>query len=102
MMQISVSSLANIMQDIGTESIQLQTIMDGSVWLPHDTVLACPPLAIIIQDIVTDTKLLYAIKNGMEVIMSSLANIMQDIVTESIHKCIKRVDRLNPLKSGLI
>ena len=63
MMQLSVSSLANIMQDIGTESIQLQTIMDGSVWLPHDTVLACPPLANIIQDIVTDTKLLHAIKN---------------------------------------
>ena len=127
MIEVIMSSLANIMQDIVTESIQLETIKDGSVWIPHDTVSACPLPADIMQDIVTESiqlqnikdvsvwlphnsvlacppwltlyKILWQILNYyrlsrmevsgcpmIQVSMSSLglANIMQDIVTESI------------------
>ena len=40
------------MQDIVTESIQLQTTKNGIIWLAHYTVLACPVLANTMHDIV--------------------------------------------------
>ena len=64
--EIECPPLAKIMQDIVTESIQLQTIKDGSVWMPHNSVSACPcpPLANIMHDIVTESVKLQTIKNG--------------------------------------
>ena len=64
MIEVIMSSLANIMQDIVTESIQLETIKEGSVWIPNDTVSACPPLADIMQDIVTESIQLQTFNNG--------------------------------------
>ena len=52
--------LTTILQEIGTDSIQLQITNDRNIArycerdYPHDTVLACPPLAIIMQDIVRE------------------------------------------------
>ena len=56
----SIMAMANIMQDIVTESFH--NFNTGSVWLQHDTVLACPPLANIMHNIVIERIKLQNIK----------------------------------------